>query len=644
MVTEAHHPREREVLILAVRNQLGSGDPARLEQLLEEGVDWTTLVRTAIDHRLVPILGVGLRPCGAPLVPDDITDALAVWSDRSLTRYRALQDMVSDLSGELKKQRLRALCLQGPVSARQIDGDLHLQQATDPVFLLRERDLDAFDVLLRGRDYQWRKTNWPGGKARPALAVANQRVYMRAADESTVEVCTSMLATGHGMVLDEDGFWERAVEYELDGVQVTAPGIEDMLLMSCATGGIREWSVFGDLCDVARLLNNHPEIALAKVLERARPQGIERLLRLGLGLTERVLGLSLPDYPADDSRLHRLVSDIASRLMAAPTSETSDSGLSIRQLRLRERWADRSRYLAQGVLTACRAGFSGRDVEDDSQRASSASIKNKIHWGRRSDAWEKWSEPSRPRSSEFSRALIDAAGIEVGHRVLDLACGVGDTALELSPLVGPRGRVIAADLALDMVDRARRRAEAEDLTNLQFSAAAMEQLPFVDNCLDGIVCRLGIMYCPLVQQALAEARRVLRPGARAAFLVCGPRDNNPILKIVNDVATELFKLKKSDEAIDPFRFAAAGSLEQELASAGFSEVSAVDVVLGQRAPAGSRFWQASLERGLGLPLETLPKDTRQVLEQRMADAFAPFLTQGFYALPSLSRIVYGMRP
>ncbi len=43
---------------------------------------------------------------------------------------------------------------------------------------------------------------------------------------------------------------------------------------------------------------------------------------------------------------------------------------------------------------------------------------------------------TRPRSAEFSRALMTAAGVDAGQRVLDLACGVGDTSLEL----GHRGR------------------------------------------------------------------------------------------------------------------------------------------------------------------------------------------------------------
>jgi ubiquinone/menaquinone biosynthesis C-methylase UbiE len=267
-----------------------------------------------------------------------------------------------------------------------------------------------------------------------------------------------------------------------------------------------------------------------------------------------------------------------------------------------------------------------------------------VHWSERSNAWEKWSEMTRSRSAQISGALIAAAGIDAGDRVLDLACGVGDTSLELSPVVGSTGLVMMTDLAFDMVVRAQRRAESDGLVNLLTCAAAMECLPFGNQCFDGIVCRLGIMYCPQVQRALAEARRVLRPGARSAYLVCGPRENNPILKIVNQVLTELFDLERPDATIEPFRFAAAGSLAEEMAQAGFLDIEEQELMQSQRAVAGSPFWLASAERGLSLVIDDLPRNTRKELEKRMTTAFEPYLRGGLYELPSLSRITRGTSP
>ncbi len=644
MESQPNQPREREVLLLAV---YAGDDPAvraQLEQLLSENIDWTVLVRLAMQHRLVPLLNACLLPIGAPRVPRDITQALGVWSDRNQEHNRAIEQAVAEISSALQRLGIGAVFLQGPTLMQLVYGNLHLQEAVNPAVLLRAQDLDSFHTLLTAHGYQPQQTPAVPGTSSPAVNNAFHRAYIRAGDDSAIEACTAVIPSAHGITLDVDALRERAVDYDVGGTQARALSLEDLVLVMCVTGGIREWTVGGELCDVAWLLRNHPEINLRQVRTRARAQGVERLLLLGLGLAQQALGLPVDAAVTDNPRVRRMLPEFASRLLADQASKPRRTAMTRLQLQLRDRLSDRSRYVVRTLLAACRAGLAGRKQKADSQAAKAATTRNKTHWSTRSDAWEKWSEMTRTRSAEFSRALITAAGVGTGHHALDLACGVGDTSLELGSVVGPGGFVMTTDLAYDMVARARRRAAADNLNNLHFCTAAMESLPFDDRRFDGIVCRLGIMYCPRVQRALAEARRVLRPGARAAFLVCGPREGNPILKIVHEVVTKLFELQKGDAVIDPFRFAATGSLGEEMAQAGFLDIAEHDVTLTQRAPIGTRFWQASLERGMSLPLENFPRDTRQELEQRMTAAFEPYLQGEFYELPSLSRITRGACP
>ena len=104
------------------------------------------------------------------------------------------------------------------------------------------------------------------------------------------------------------------------------------------------------------------------------------------------------------------------------------------------------------------------------------------------------------------------------------------------------------------------------------------------------------------------------------------------------------EVEQAEAAIDPFRFAAAGSLADEMTKAGFTDVEEQDISVSQRAIPNTPFWQASLERGLSLVIEDLPRDTRGELERRMAKAFEPYLRGEFYELPSLSRITRGIYP
>lgn len=83
----------------------------------------------------------------------------------------------------------------------------------------------------------------------------------------------------------------------------------------------------------------------------------------------------------------------------------------------------------------------------------------------------------------------------------------------------------ATDLVPETPDGARRRADAAKIGNIDFRAADMERLPFVDKSFDRVTCRFGLMFASDPSAALAETFRVLRPGRRTAFLVWGPRED-----------------------------------------------------------------------------------------------------------------------
>jgi ubiquinone/menaquinone biosynthesis C-methylase UbiE len=73
-------------------------------------------------------------------------------------------------------------------------------------------------------------------------------------------------------------------------------------------------------------------------------------------------------------------------------------------------------------------------------------------------------------------ALIQHARLEPGMRVLDLACGTGDPALEIARRVGPHGRVTATDLSPQMLDECRKHASAAGIANMNFAVVDAENL------------------------------------------------------------------------------------------------------------------------------------------------------------------------
>jgi len=106
----------------------------------------------------------------------------------------------------------------------------------------------------------------------------------------------------------------------------------------------------------------------------------------------------------------------------------------------------------------------------------------------------------------------DIAGIEAGHRVLDLGSGAGIDAFIARDLVGESGSVIGVDFTPAMVELARKNNQKLGFTNVEFYLGDIESLPLEDNVVDVIVSNCVLNLVPDKAKAFSEMARVLAPG------------------------------------------------------------------------------------------------------------------------------------
>ena len=189
------------------------------------------------------------------------------------------------------------------------------------------------------------------------------------------------------------------------------------------------------------------------------------------------------------------------------------------------------------------------------------------------EAWRRWREPFAVHTASLTEALLDAARIEPGQRVLDLASGAGEPALTLARRVGPEGRVTATDVSPGWLQVIEDAALAESLGNIDLVVADAHDLPFPDQAFDRLTSRLGVMFFADVQRALAECRRVVEADGRVAFLVWGSPEKNLFFDaVLRALAARVELPAPVPGAPGPLRFAAEGSLSRELEQAGFREI------------------------------------------------------------------------
>jgi ubiquinone/menaquinone biosynthesis C-methylase UbiE len=114
--------------------------------------------------------------------------------------------------------------------------------------------------------------------------------------------------------------------------------------------------------------------------------------------------------------------------------------------------------------------------------------------------------------------LRDVAALAAGHasaRVLDLGCGGGHVSFAVAPHVA---EVVAYDLSEEMLAAVASEAAARGLGNLSTRRGAAEALPFEDASFDFVFTRFSAHHWYDAKAGLAEARRVLKPGGKAAFI------------------------------------------------------------------------------------------------------------------------------
>lgn len=199
------------------------------------------------------------------------------------------------------------------------------------------------------------------------------------------------------------------------------------------------------------------------------------------------------------------------------------------------------------------------------------------------DAWNgdsgrRWvTDPDRRDRviAAVADALLDAAGLRAGERVLDIGCGCGATTLAAAKAVGPDGEVVGVDLSEPMLAVARARAEDALLTNVAFLHADAQVHRLDEAGFDVAVSRFGTMFFADPSAAFANIARAVRPGGRLCMATWQPLFANDWLTVPGAVLLSFGSMP--DAADGPGMFAQSDPtvIASVMTGAGFD---AVDVM------------------------------------------------------------------
>jgi ubiquinone/menaquinone biosynthesis C-methylase UbiE len=191
----------------------------------------------------------------------------------------------------------------------------------------------------------------------------------------------------------------------------------------------------------------------------------------------------------------------------------------------------------------------------------------------RANASQKWRRQSAAMGHDMTLAIVAAAQVQTGMRVLDIACGTGEPAISIAHLLAGGGDVVGVDISPAPLKIAEERATQRGLSNVTFQQADAHHLPFADNTFDRITSRLGVMFFSDLPRALGEMRRVLKPSGRAILLVWGPMDQPYFQTTIGTVLHMLPSVVTPESGRKMFALGDKGILSQAMRQAGFSQVN-----------------------------------------------------------------------
>jgi SAM-dependent methyltransferase len=280
--------------------------------------------------------------------------------------------------------------------------------------------------------------------------------------------------------------------------------------------------------------------------------------------------------------------------------------------------------------------------ERDAVRARLAGM-----WATVAGGWAEHAEYTDARAARGAERMLALVRVGAGDRVLELACGPGGLGLAAAERVGPGGEVVLSDVADEMTAIAAARGARLGLGNVAVRRLDLERIDEPDAAYDVVLCREGLMFALEPARAVAEIRRVLRPGGRAAVAVWAARERNPWLGLVLDVVSAQVGAPVPPPGIPgPFALGDADQLQRLLDDAGLADVRVEELSMPLRAASFDEWWgrTSALAGPLSAILASMPAQAMHALRERAREAARPYETaSGGLDLPGVTLIAAGRR-
>lgn len=323
--TVTHHPSpELEVLLLCARPTLEALAQRRLQELLNQELNWKVMLRVAAQHGIIPLMFRRLRHLSPDEVPERILRRLRESSQAVVWHNLSLAGELVKLLEMFEKHGITAIPYKGPTLAMMAYGELSLRHFNDLDILMPKACILKAKELLMSQGYQPQQQLADQAAEAEHLEWDCQYNFFHPEADILIELHWRIRSRNFPFGAKFNELWKRTERTPVAGTSVVTMSPEDLIIMLCVHGAKHRWERLNWVCDIAHLMERQRNLNWRQVWEEATRLECERVLLLGTIIANDLIGVPLPGVLRHHARRDRIAQWLAVQVRCALLESVDD--------------------------------------------------------------------------------------------------------------------------------------------------------------------------------------------------------------------------------------------------------------------------------------------------------------------------------